>query len=117
MENVDLACAKVGDDLAGITGLDEKVLTAALSVLEEQGVYACFLYLNARGGDAGTQVSKKLEMFLRNLFTGIAILPNGELFAGLRSLAGNLENLLFARDVVRQALVYARYHLKARPGG
>lgn len=117
MENLDLVCAKAGDELASTTGLDEKTLTAALSVLEEQGVYACFLYLNARGGDAGQQISDKLAAFLRDLPKGTPILPGGELFLALQSLAGNLNELLFARDLLRQALVYARYHLKARTGG
>lgn len=117
MENLDLVCAQAGEDLSSTRDLDENTLTAALSVLEEQGVYACFLYLNARGGDAGQQVSEKLAAFLRNLPTGAGILPRGGCFSALQSLAGNLDNLLFARDLLRQALVYARYHLKARTGG
>jgi len=49
MENLDLACAKLGQDLAELKvdgkPVKEEVFTAALGVLEEQGPYACFLYL------------------------------------------------------------------------
>jgi hypothetical protein len=116
MENLDLACAKLGDELGSIEGLDEKTLTAALSVLEEQGVYACFLYLNARGGNAGRRVCEKLAGFLRDLPTGDSLLADGGLYEALQQLAKDLDNLLFARDLLRQALVYGRYHLKARNG-
>ncbi len=35
-------------------------------------------------------------------------------FAALQALAEDLDKLLFARDLLRQALVYGRYHAKAR---
>lgn len=117
MENLDFACAKLGEELSGIEDLDEKTLTGALSVLEEQGVYACFLYLNARGGNAGREVTKKLKAFLRGLPAGDSLLSDGGLYEALQQLARDLDNLLFARDLLRQALVYGRYHLKARNGG
>ena len=47
MQNLDLECAKLGRVLAELDGVVEKLLINALSVLEEQGIYACFLYLKA----------------------------------------------------------------------
>jgi hypothetical protein len=32
----------------------------------------------------------------------------------LKALASDLDDLLFARDLLRQVFVYARYHAKAR---
>jgi hypothetical protein len=114
MQNLDVECAKLGRELAQLDKVDDKTLTSALSVLEEQGVYACFLFLNAQGKDAGRNVSSKLADFLQKVPGGSPLLGNVELFTALQALAGDLDKLLFARDLLRQALVYGRYHTKAR---
>jgi hypothetical protein len=114
MQNLDMECAKCGRALAQLDKVDEKILTDALSVLEEQGVYACFLYLNSQGKGAGRKVSSELDGFLRRVPAGLPRLGNDDLFAALQALAGDLDNLLFARDLLRQALVYGRYHAKAK---
>jgi len=114
MQNLDMECAKLGRALAQPEEVDEKTLTSALSVLEEQGLYACFLFLNAQRKEAGRKVSAKLAEFLQQTPAGSPLLGNGELFTALQALAGDLDKLLFARDLLRQALVYGRYHAKAR---
>lgn len=115
MENLDLECAKLGRALAGL-GVGEKLLTNALSVLEEQGVYACFLYL-APEGHAGESIIKRCARFLEQVPPGAALLGAGDVFTALQTLAGDLDKLLFARDLLRQALVYGRYHAKGDGGG
>jgi hypothetical protein len=117
MDNLDLECAKLGRALAGLQDVEEKLLTNALSVLEEQGLYACFLFLKARGGDGGKHVSAKCAEFLRGVPAGGALLGSGDVLAALQVLAGDLDKLLFARDLLRQALVYGRYHAKSPGGG
>lgn len=116
MENLDLRCAEFGKELADLRDSDEKLITDALSVLEEQGVYAFFLFLKARGKKAGGEVSKLCGIFLKKTPQASPLLKDGnaDLFAGLCKLAENLDDLLFARDLLHQALVYARYHLKVR---
>ncbi len=114
MQNLDFACAKLGKELADIKGVEEKVFTDTLAVLEEQGVYAAFLFLNARGKDAGKKVSNASAEFLRKTPGGAQLLGDGDVFQALQKLAEDLDRLLFARDLLRQALVYARYHAKAR---
>lgn len=113
MQNLDMECARLGRKLAELEKVDDKTLTSALSVLEEQGLYACFLFLNAQGKDAGRKVSSELAGFLRQIPAESPLLGNGDLFTDLQSLAGDLDKLLFARDLLRQALVYGRYHAKA----
>lgn len=114
MENLDLRCAERGKHL-GEEVKDEKLLTDALAVLEEQGVYAFFLYLKARGKDEGGKVRRKCIDFLKKtpqaqpLLTGQAT----DDFELLQTLANDLDSLLLARDLLRQALVYGRYHAKA----
>lgn len=49
VQNLDAACAKLGAKLGASGNKDtENSITKALGVLEEQGVYALFLYLIAR---------------------------------------------------------------------
>lgn len=114
MDNLDLRCAQLGQDLAGLSGVDERILTQALAVLEEQGVYACFLYLEAREGNAGQEIIKHCVGFLQGHPAGAGLLGNGDVFKALQDLAGDLDRLLFARDLLRQTLVYGRYHARAK---
>jgi hypothetical protein len=123
VQNFDAACAKLGAELASSGNKDtENSITKALGVLEEQGVYALFLYLNvAREKQWGKLSSKKLATFLRqqpsqqNVLLGST--TNNEPFDALQQLAGDLDKLLFARDLLHRALVYARYHAKAAQVG
>jgi hypothetical protein len=112
MENLDFACAKLGQVVAD-KGVEEKLLNNALAVLEQQGVYAAFLFLNSRGG---RKITDACAEFLRKTPTGAQLLSNGDVFQALQKLAEDLDRLLFARDLLRQALVYGRYHVKARGG-
>ncbi len=116
MENLDFACAKLGKELADIKGVEENLFTGTLAVLEEQGVYAAFLFLNARGKDAGKKASSASAEFLRKTPTNTPLLGNGDVWRALQKLAEDLDRLLFARDLLRHALVYGRYHVKARAG-
>lgn len=123
IQNLDAACAKLGAKLASSGNKDtENSVTKALGVLEEQGVYALFLYLHAREKQWGQTTSNELATFLRqNPSTQNALLgpsPNGgNLFGALQQLACDLDKLLFARDLLHRALVYARYHAKAAQVG
>ncbi len=116
MRNLDLECAKFGRELAELKSdgklVEEKVFSAALSVLEEQGPYACFLYLKAREGDAGETLAKKAAQFLATT-VGVENSEQDPLQV-VQTIASDLDRLLFARDLLRQAFVYARYHAKAR---
>ncbi len=116
-ENLDLACAKAGKAIAEKPSKElENLITSALAVLEEQGVYALFLYLQAQGKEAGHTVSVELYNFLKNTPQKSSLLSknNNDIFDALQKLGENLDNLLLARDLLRQSLVYARYHAKLR---
>jgi hypothetical protein len=122
VQNLDAACAKLGAKLASSGDKDtENSITKSLGVLEEQGVYALFLYLHAREKQWGPTASKELASFLREQPTGHALLDGtttNEPFDALQTLlAGDLDKLLFARDLLHRALVYARYHAKAAQVG
>jgi len=118
MENLDLKCAEVGKQLAELQGVEETLITDALSVLEEQGVYALFLFLEARGRQPGRAISSACAELLRHTPTGSPLLATGDTWQALQRLGEDLDKLLFTRDLLRQALIYGRYHAKARqPAG
>lgn len=112
---VDIRCAEVGRQLAEIKKMEEKILNEALAVLEEQGPYAMFLYISARykeGGLANAFQTHCLPL-LREVF-GDKIPTGGDALKTIEQLANDLDDLLFARDLLRNVLAYARYHLKAK---
>ncbi|GIV83481.1 MAG: hypothetical protein KatS3mg052_0488 [Candidatus Roseilinea sp.] len=118
-KNLDIQCAELGRDLARIKDMDEKVINAALAVLEEQGPYAMFLYLKARHSNVAGESSDKSLKFLQDIFNAqpnnVTQLNNAkDVLEATTHLARNLDDLLFARDLLRTALSYARYHLKAK---
>ncbi|MBC7358354.1 hypothetical protein SAMN02745206_01407 [Desulfacinum infernum DSM 9756] len=114
-ENLDLACARVGKTIAERPSKElENLITSALTVLEEQGIYALFLFLKTRGGSGeGEKVTKKIYKFLQQTPQQAPLLPdNADVFTSLQRMAKDLDKLLLARDLVRQTLVYARYHAR-----
>ena len=109
--NLDILCAEKGRELAHINGMEEKVLNEALAVLEEQGPYAMFLYIRARYKKVENAFTQTGCELLRRVFPQKS-LPD-DIFDAIKSLAKNLDDLLFARDLLRNTLAYARYHVKA----
>ena len=124
VSNLDASCAALGYELGTMVAKDktskdtESSITKALGVLEEQGVYALFLYLHAREKGFGHSVSTKLMEFLRLDDVGlVGERGDSEPFGALQELAKDLDDLLFARGLLHQVLVYARYHAKAAQAG
>ena len=113
-ENLDLACAKVGKTIAERPSKElENLITSALAVLEEQGIYALFLFLKTRGDNEAGNVSRKIYEFLKVTPQQVPLLSgNADVFNSLQQMAKDLDKLLLARDLVRQTLVYARYHAR-----
>jgi len=117
MKNLDLECAQFGRDLVEVDSLEEEHLKRALSVLEEQGVYAFFLFIKARvkastrsSEPLGEVICKKCQKFLEDM----ELLPKrADLYQALDELT-DLQAILFARDLLRQALVYAVYYLRTK---
>ncbi|GEM_PF-1785044 len=122
MENLDRACAELGQKLSEHKEVDERLLADALSVLEGHGVYAAFLFLEARGEPFGKKLVQEMAEFLRKTPKSAPILgsdsskssENRDVFAELRELADDLDQLLFAHQLLVRALTYALYHAKAR---
>ena len=118
-ENLDLACAKAGKTIAERPSKElENLVTSALAILEEQGIYALFLFLKTRGGNEGKNISNPLYDFLKETPWQAPLLSdNADVFSSLQEMAKDLDKLLLARDLVRQTLVYARYHARVPQKG
>jgi hypothetical protein len=98
----------------------ENTITKALGVLQEDGVYACFLYLLAREKENGAVVVDEMLNLLSSLpFSWQTPTNNSnEILRFINEqVTKDLERLLLAREVLEQMLIYARYGAKARDKG
>lgn len=125
-QNLDRLCAEYGYKIAeqvhsALKKSAENHITKSLGVLQANGVYAFFLYQASRG--------KKEQPGAKKLITLAAELLNEKEVALLEEtsepleairkaggLADNLDDLLLAKRLLEQALIYARYHAKALGG-
>jgi len=123
-QNLDPLCAKHGwkisDEMPGKGA--ESLITNSLGVLQEDGVYAFFLYLASRSSEkAGAD---KLREQAHDLLKEAGIHPfdktkdsleavRGNREKNVRGIADDLDNLLLAKCLLEQTLIYARYHAKA----
>lgn len=101
----------------------ENLVTKSLGVLQEDGVYAFFLYQASRGAREKDGAAA-LRAQAHALFRAVAIKPFGDVMDSLEAVRGNkeknikgladdLDSLLLAKRLLEQALIYARYHAKA----
>lgn len=112
-----------------VTGGDvDNVVTKALGVLQENGVYACTLYLLSRTQDKEQKIADVVTDEMLNLLAGLGLQGwekptitdsrrKSEIV--LKHITDNvtsdtLERLLLAKETLEQMLIYARYGAKAR---
>lgn len=109
--------SRMTDKKAKASEVDNTV-TKALGVLQENGVYACFLYLRAKEGENGAVVVEEMLDLLDGLGFGWGK-PTGNSLEEVLSYISekvtvDLERLLLAKETLEQMLIYARYGAKAR---
>ncbi len=84
----------------------ENTINKSLGVLQENGVFAFYVYLKSENEDTiGKEtislldeiIDKKIEYELESI----------------KSLADDITTLLFAKALIEKTLIYARYHAKA----
>jgi hypothetical protein len=101
----------------------ENTVTKTLGVLQEDGVYACFLYLLAKEKEPGKKVIEQMLDLLAGLGFGwnqpmkdnkIDLRPDIVLKHITDHVTQDLERLLLAKETLGQMLIYARYGAKAR---
>ena len=106
----------------------ERLVTKALGVLQEQGVYALILFLHSRSNqeekNAARAILNGLYRLLKDENRSLPPFANKDVprkDAGTNyalnfyanHVANDLSTLLLVRDVYEQCLTYARYHAKA----
>ncbi len=101
----------------------DNTVTKALGVLQENGVYACFLYLLAKEKENGTVVVEEMLNLLEGLGFGCGKPGDNRVEQILQYITDKvsgdpervgLERLLLAKETLEQMLIYARYGAKAR---
>lgn len=104
----------------------EITFTKTLGVLQENGVYACFLYLYAREKKKDKEKEKEHgEVVVNEMLALLAALgfptplpDSSQKDTVLNYIAervtGDLHRLLLAKEALEQMLIYARYGAKAR---
>lgn len=117
--NLDRQAAKVAQTLVNNKKSKEieNAITKGLGVLQENGVYACFLYLLAKEG----QIGKAVVDAMLTLLTKMPykwVHPGKKLEDILKficvEISADLEKLLFVKETLEQMLIYARYGAKAK---
>lgn len=135
--NLDRLCAQFGYDMAQEVNKafskptdTENLITKALGILQEDGVYAFFLYLASqikskdasnKRSQAARALANQATDFLSHDWLELIQVSGGEdayknAMGAIRAeqgLAANLDQLLLAKRLLEQALIYARYHAKA----
>ena len=128
-QNLDRLCAHYGWQMAeqvhqALGKGTETYITKSLGVLQENGIYAFFLYQESRG-ERERKGAEKLKEQARALLKAVPIRPFDEIEDPLEAvrgnervqgLADNLDDLLLAKRLLEKALIYARYHAKALEG-
>jgi len=105
----------------------ERLATKTLGVLQEQGVYACMLFLFSRSSDeakVAPAICAQLFQSLKSLpaFANDADIPddcaNAQTALSFFSdhVLNDLDLMLLVRDLYEQTLIYARYGAKAAGG-
>lgn len=98
----------------------ENTVTKALGVLQEHGVYACFLYLLAKEKDG--QKGKKTARQMIALLQESELAPDKAIRETSKDIlnyvnenisATTLKKLLLIKDLLELMLVYSRYHAGA----
>ena len=123
INNLDQLCAKYGyrfaEEVSRAKDFNAKkaevLVTKALSVLQEQGLYAFAIFCKSRpsGERAGAE---EIETLAKELLKELNLIDDGDFLDELRKEGGlltKLGDLMFAIQVLEKSLIYARFHAKA----
>lgn len=123
--NLDIETAKSAQDIIEKTKNQkssevDNLVTKTLGVLQENGVYACMLFLRSRTSLADNAVAETVSEQLLAITEKLGKKPPSKpetqaVLSFLTSdICNDLETLLFVKQLWEQTLIYARYGAKAR---
>lgn len=120
MSNLDYFCIDIGQAIFSEASCKpdvENIARKALGVLQEDGVYAMFLWLEYKGKN----INEKLIDLLNKPEIKKRLLNNSENFPDdnfnkfcekLKTVAEDIDKLLFLKKILERTLTYALYHAK-----
>jgi len=126
MKNLDLLAAQTAQKIITETKDQSKaadvenLITKALGVLQENGVYAGLLYLYSRTNATDKPIAEQTRLKLLSLISelGLPAPERADASTALKFLTDNicndLDRLLLVKQLWEQTLIYARYGAKAR---
>jgi len=122
MLNLDYKCMEYSQKISkiGDSSLENKV-RKALGVLQEDGVYAMFLWLEEKD----IPIRKELINLINEVEIKKYLLKDSENFNDkhpndfyerLREVAKDIDKLFFMKKLLARTLTYAMYHIKSKEG-
>ncbi len=121
--NLDQLCAKYGKNVANAmigskeddAKKAENLITKALGVIQEQGLYAFALFCISRSSSekkAAKQMKEKIELLLKSEKLKLIKVDLLNEFDDKNGIGSKLDDLLLAIELVEKTLIYARYFAK-----
>ncbi len=127
MENLDRLAAKAAQAIVNQTkdsqAVDvENLVTKALGVLQENGVYAALLYLYSRSSKNEQPIAQQARDKLLGVLREAGLPSPGKQEKSVQDvlqlvtdqICNDLDRLLLVKQLWEQTLIYARYGAKAR---
>lgn len=114
MANLDHLCADFGFQIVPRDEIDfrtmERELTKALGILQENGLYALFVYLQGQTTREMKRAKQKLWAMVDKLEDERIIQLEGDTRDQQAvALTANLNQMLLVKDLLERTMVYARY--------
>ncbi len=121
MRNLDQVAAQTAQHIVGAIETPKELDTLAtktLGVLQENGVYACVLFLDSRSSKKESEMAKQIRRHLQQALVEAGI-EGAQQSQNLREwianhLANKLDDLLLVKGLWEQTLIYVRYGAKAK---
>jgi len=117
--NLDYVCMKYAQEISKIHNSNlENNLRKALGVLQEDGVYAMFLWLEDKDKEIRKEIIKLLnyseikKYFFDNNPTDEFLNNFEEFCKELQNVAQDIDKLFFMKKILELTLTYALYHAK-----
>jgi hypothetical protein len=121
--NLDKVSAEIGFDLAESfkdkedAKKLETIVTKALGVLIEDGLFAYAIWLESRSKTEKNYTAKIIEKSLDLIRDRVNITSKNSLIDATLEISENIQKTLLARQLLERMLVYARYRAKAIQNG
>lgn len=118
MTNIDYLCITSGQKIGKET--DKNVLQKSLGVLQEDGVYAMFLWLEKKGKNSNIRkefVKLFKEEHLEPYFGEHFKLQTDDFLSFcniLAEIAKDIDKLLLMKKIIERTLTYAYYHARGK---